>query len=72
MNWSRVHSHRIQAGDYAITKNSIGGKTLYLTYFREQLIGDALDGNAARKIAEKHEKTHKREESANLAIGGVK
>ncbi|MCG7598858.1 hypothetical protein MHM84_03605 [Halomonas sp. McH1-25] len=66
MNWSRVHSHRIESGDYAITKNSIADKTLYLVYYREKLIGDELDGNAARRVADKHAS----KESAKQAIGG--
>lgn len=54
MNWSRVHSHCIQAGDYQIKKCSIGEQTLYLVYHREKLISDEPDGNAARKAAIKH------------------
>ncbi|TDX30773.1 hypothetical protein DFO67_10428 [Modicisalibacter xianhensis] len=72
MKWNKVSSYCIRSGAYRISKFNLGDVQLFQVYHGERLIGDARDGNAARKIAEKHEKTHKREESASLAIGGVK
>lgn len=55
MKWSRVNSTCIRSGAYRISKYTLGGMDYYEIYHGDELIGDAKDGNAARKVAIKHE-----------------
>ncbi|WP_129141511.1 hypothetical protein [Modicisalibacter coralii] len=54
MKWTKVNPYCIRAGEYQITKFTLGGEDLYLVYHQGEQIGNARDGNAARKVAIKH------------------
>lgn len=43
-------------GNYRISRFTCGGVDLLLVYYGSQEIGEAPDGNKARRIAEKHSK----------------
>ena len=43
-------------GAYRISKFTCGGVDLFLVYYGSQEIGEAPDGNKARRIADKHSK----------------
>jgi len=43
-------------GAYRISKFTCGGVDLFLVYYGNQEIGDAGNGNQARRIADKHSK----------------
>lgn len=43
-------------GGYRISKFTCGGVDLFLVYHGSQEIGDAENGNEARRIAERHSK----------------
>lgn len=66
MKWERVSAYCIRANGYRISKFNLGDVQLFQVYYGERLIGEARDGNAARKIADKHAS----KESAKQAIGG--
>lgn len=69
MKWNRVSDYCIASGPYRISKYTMGDRTLYQIYHGETLIGEARDGNAARKVAMQH-KTHNKQKSPAAAIGG--
>jgi hypothetical protein len=41
-------------GHYQISRFTLGGADLFTVYFSGKEIGDAQNGNGARRIAEKH------------------
>lgn len=43
-------------GQYQITKFTCGGIDLFVVYHQGSEIGDAVNGNQARRIAENHSK----------------
>lgn len=66
MKWTRVNANCIQSGPYRISRYTLGGIDYYEVYHGTELIGDAQDGNRARKIAMRHsDKTTEKQ-----AIGG--
>lgn len=69
MKWSRVNANCIQSGAYRITKYTLGGMDIYQIYRGSELIGDAPDGNKARKVAMRHQ-AHNEQISPAAAIGG--
>jgi hypothetical protein len=56
-------------GQYQISRFTLGGQDMFLIYHQSSEIGDAKDGNAARKVAMRHQ-AHAGKESAKQAIGG--
>ena len=56
-------------GQYQISRFTCGGLDFYQVYHGSVQIGDAPDGNKARKVAMQH-KTHNEQKSPAAAIGG--
>ena len=56
MNWQRVGTHGMQSGEYRVAKNQYDGCTLYVLYFKFELLKYCNDFNECKEVAEKHER----------------
>lgn len=56
MNWQRINAYCIRAGEYRISRYTLGGEDLYIVYHGDTQIGTARNGNEARGIADRHAK----------------
>lgn len=56
LKWTRIGSNGMQSGEYRVAKNQYDGCTLYVLYFKFELLKycDSFDG--CREVAEKHER----------------
>ena len=54
MKWAKISDYCIASGPYRISKFTMGDRALYQIYCGETLIGDARDGNKARRVALNH------------------
>lgn len=56
MKWDRVSAYCIRSGTYRIARYTLGAVDVHQVHHGDRLLGEADNGNAARRIAEAHSK----------------